>query len=389
MPRWWTRLASARGPRHRPGRRRRRPAAARPEGRRPRRRRREPPQARRGGPRPRRLPVGAKPAGRPRVPRLDHRPAVLPARELLRARTRGEVAGRTRQDRRRRGRAGHPGRDGPGPGAAGRAGHRRGGRRRSSSSWRSRLWSRRRPGRRRGRSAAAKVRRAVRNGVETVHLGDEFHAARVGSVLYVSNKEAALNAGLDLKPGNVRSPTGRGRRPPASSSAATRWRGCGSTSPRSRRGSRRKDFFEATRKDLFQTLIFGSTADAFRRADFVAAGLYQHRRRVHRHGPAAGEARRPARGARPARPAAGQTRHACRCSSRRASSTARASTSTSAHLWKHRKTLINEQTAQGHRGGREAGLEVPPRPVGRQAAGDVRAVPPARRRPTATRSRTR
>lgn len=36
-----------------------------------------------------------------------------------------------------------------------------------------------------------------------------------------------------------------------------------------------KDFFEATRKDILQTLVAGSSIDAFRRSDFIAAGLHR------------------------------------------------------------------------------------------------------------------
>lgn len=125
-----------------------------------------------------------------------------------------------------------------------------------------------------GEAPAAKVRRAVRNGVETVHLGDEFHAARVGSVLYVSNKEAALHAGLDLKPGNSvadRPGPKAARKLLGGDPLAWAWLDFAKV----KQGKQAKDFFAATRKDLFQTLIFGGSADAFRRADFVAAGLHR------------------------------------------------------------------------------------------------------------------
>lgn len=125
-----------------------------------------------------------------------------------------------------------------------------------------------------GEAPAAKVRRAVRNGVETVHLGDGFHAARVGGVLYVANKEAALNAGLDLKPGEsvADRPGPRAARDLIGGDPlAWAWLDFAKV----KEGKQAKDFFAATRKDLFQTLVFGSSADAFRRADFVAAGLYR------------------------------------------------------------------------------------------------------------------
>jgi hypothetical protein len=36
-----------------------------------------------------------------------------------------------------------------------------------------------------------------------------------------------------------------------------------------------KDFFDATRQDFLQTLVLGGTIDCLKRADFIAAGLYQ------------------------------------------------------------------------------------------------------------------
>ncbi len=125
-----------------------------------------------------------------------------------------------------------------------------------------------------GEAPAAKVRRAAHNGVETVHLGDDFHAARVGPVIYVSNKEASLFAGLDLKPGESvadRPGPAAARKLLGGDPLAWAWLDFAKV----KEGKQAKDFFASTRKDLFQTLVFGSSADAFRRADFVAAGLYR------------------------------------------------------------------------------------------------------------------
>jgi hypothetical protein len=125
-----------------------------------------------------------------------------------------------------------------------------------------------------GEAPTARVRKAAHNGVETVHLGDEFHAARVGPVIYVSNKEASLFAGLDLKPGESvadRSGPAAARKLLGGDPLAWAWLDFAKI----KEGKQAKDFFESTRKDLFQTLVFGSSADAFRRSDFVAAGLYR------------------------------------------------------------------------------------------------------------------
>src|SRR5947209_1039229 len=48
-------------------------------------------------------------------------------------------------------------------------------------------------------SPDARLRKATHHGVETVHVGKDFHAARVGPVVYVSNQEPALHAALGLK----------------------------------------------------------------------------------------------------------------------------------------------------------------------------------------------
>jgi hypothetical protein len=125
-----------------------------------------------------------------------------------------------------------------------------------------------------GEAPAAKVRRAAHHGVETVHLGDDFHAARVGPAIYVSNQEAALVAGLDLKPGQSvadRPGPAAARKLLGGEPLAWAWLDFAKI----KEGKQAKDFFAATRKDLFQTLVIGSSADAFRRADFVAAGLYR------------------------------------------------------------------------------------------------------------------
>jgi hypothetical protein len=93
-------------------------------------------------------------------------------------------------------------------------------------------------------------------------------------VLYVSNKEAALNAGLDLKPGRSagdRPGPRAARKLVGGNPLAWAWLDFAKI----KEGKQAKDFFAATRKDLFQTVVFGSSADAFRRADFVAAGLHR------------------------------------------------------------------------------------------------------------------
>ncbi|MFO0846995.1 MAG: hypothetical protein U0871_00340 [Gemmataceae bacterium] len=124
---------------------------------------------------------------------------------------------------------------------------------------------------------APKLRRATHNGIETVHAGKEFHAARVGATLLVSNREVALHRGLDqlaaksrdkslaAKPGPLAARKLLGGDPLA-------WVWFDFAKVKEQKAV--KDFFEATRKDAFQTIVLGGNIDAFRRADFIAAGLH-------------------------------------------------------------------------------------------------------------------
>lgn len=128
-----------------------------------------------------------------------------------------------------------------------------------------------------GDADTPKLRRATHNGVETVHAGKELHAARVGATLLVSNREVALHRGLDQvaakswdkslasKPGPLAARKLLGGDPLA-------WVWLDFARVKEQKAV--KDFFEATRKDAFQTIVLGSSFDAFRRADFVAAALH-------------------------------------------------------------------------------------------------------------------
>ncbi|OWK46687.1 hypothetical protein FRUB_00386 [Fimbriiglobus ruber] len=129
-----------------------------------------------------------------------------------------------------------------------------------------------------GATGEQKLRRVTENGVETSHLGKEFHSARVGSVIYVANQEVALKAGLAL---SNKGKSGASAADLPGPKAARKllggdplvWTWLDFAKIKERQAT--KDFFSSTRKDFTQTLLFGSTADAFRRADFVAAALYK------------------------------------------------------------------------------------------------------------------
>ena len=124
----------------------------------------------------------------------------------------------------------------------------------------------------------AKVQRVDRKGVLTVHLGKEFHAARVGKVVYISNHESSLNAGLDLTASKKLEDSIAGRKEPL---AARKLLGGDPLAwiwfdfAKVKESDAGKNFFEASRKDFLQTMVIGGNVDAFRRADFVAGGLYK------------------------------------------------------------------------------------------------------------------
>src|SRR5437764_1412595 len=110
--------------------------------------------------------------------------------------------------------------------------------------------------------------------VETVHVGKDFHAARVGPVGYVSNQETALHAALGLKEADS---LARHKGPTAArkflGGNPLVWGWLDFAKVKEQKTA--QDFFAATRKDFLQTTVLGSSIDAFRRADFLSFGLYQ------------------------------------------------------------------------------------------------------------------
>ena len=127
-------------------------------------------------------------------------------------------------------------------------------------------------------AAEAKVRRGDRKGVLTAHLGKEFHAARVGKVIYIANQEPSLNAGLDLAASKSLENSLAGRKEPLAARKLLggdplAWIWFDFAKVKARDGA--KNFFEASRKDFLQTMVVGGNVDAFRRAEFVAGGLYK------------------------------------------------------------------------------------------------------------------
>ncbi|HEY2787762.1 MAG TPA: hypothetical protein VGJ05_22585 [Fimbriiglobus sp.] len=121
-----------------------------------------------------------------------------------------------------------------------------------------------------------KVTHSTRHGAETVAIGPDLVLARVGPLVYVANKPAILDAGLALAESKNPADSVTANPTVAAAKAAVgphplawAWLDFAAV----KRTPKGKDFFENTRKDLFQTLVFGSSADAARRSDYLAAGF--------------------------------------------------------------------------------------------------------------------
>lgn len=118
-----------------------------------------------------------------------------------------------------------------------------------------------------------KVRRAKHGDTETVHVGDEFHLARVGPVVTVGNREEALHKSLDAAAGRGRLSVPHG--PTAAKKllggTPSAWAWVDLKAAKETPAS--KDFFAASKKEITQTLFAGSTIDAVERSDFLAVGL--------------------------------------------------------------------------------------------------------------------
>lgn len=115
-------------------------------------------------------------------------------------------------------------------------------------------------------------------GTPIARIGGAVHAARIGSTVLISTKAEFLHRALDIpssgKPGasvrNKKSLKDAELLLPKNPLAMV-WVDFASV----KQTKETKDFFDATRQDFLQTLVLGSTIDCLRRADYVAAGLYQ------------------------------------------------------------------------------------------------------------------
>jgi hypothetical protein len=123
--------------------------------------------------------------------------------------------------------------------------------------------------------AKGAVKRYELRGCPAVKIGD-FYSARSGATTLISNNEAMLKtAVLMATTDHAKSVPHKARRDafrllPRDPLA---WLWVDFASVKQSQSS--KDFFDATRKDFLQTLVVGGTIDCLKRADFIAAALYK------------------------------------------------------------------------------------------------------------------
>jgi hypothetical protein len=129
-----------------------------------------------------------------------------------------------------------------------------------------------------GTDKPAKAETGTHRGADTVHLGDDFFAARAGAALLVANKKVALDRGLALAAGekdagSVLTHATLPAAKPLLGGDPLAWLWFDLAQVKASQAA--KDFFENARKEIANTVVVGGTVDAVRRADFVTAGLFQ------------------------------------------------------------------------------------------------------------------
>lgn len=119
-----------------------------------------------------------------------------------------------------------------------------------------------------------KVVRGTEGGADTARLGKDFHAARVGPALLISNRAGALAAAL--KQAGDRAGSLAAKPSVAAARAALppdplAWVWVDFAGVRSVQTTR--DFFDATRNDFLFHMVLGGTIGVLRESDYVAVGL--------------------------------------------------------------------------------------------------------------------
>lgn len=118
------------------------------------------------------------------------------------------------------------------------------------------------------------VARGTKDGAATARLGKDFHAARVGAAVLVSNRAEAIAAAL-AQGGNragsiANKPTvtaARAALPP--NPLAWVWLDFATV----RADQATRDFLDSTRRDFLGQMVLGGTLNSLRNSDYVAAGL--------------------------------------------------------------------------------------------------------------------
>jgi hypothetical protein len=126
------------------------------------------------------------------------------------------------------------------------------------------------------REAKYRAEKTTYEGVETTHVGEDFHAAAIGGALLLANNEKALERGLDLHRGRGKSIAGS---PGLAEAAALLPKGCLATlwlnMETARKAPGAQAVYKMPRDDPNLTVLFGGYLDLLGRSPFLAAGLAQ------------------------------------------------------------------------------------------------------------------
>jgi hypothetical protein len=124
---------------------------------------------------------------------------------------------------------------------------------------------------------APKAEKRAYHGIETVHLGNDFHAAVVGPAILIANREKMLHRGLDLHRGSLKSSLADSAKVADAGKLlpegplATVW----VNMERVQQSPEGKKLYKSPRDNGNLTGLVGAILDVLGRTPFVAAGLYR------------------------------------------------------------------------------------------------------------------
>lgn len=127
--------------------------------------------------------------------------------------------------------------------------------------------------------AKEKVVRGTRAGADTARLGKDFHAARVGAALLISNRAEMLAAALAQpadRAGSVATKPSVAAARAALPADPLAWVWVDFAAVRSAQATR--DFLDSTRNDFLFQMVLGGTMASLRQSDYVAAALHREGR---------------------------------------------------------------------------------------------------------------